>query len=374
MNESLILVGMNVRPLAQSAVKTDFEVAGIGVLGYRDLPSNVRYLSLAHNLGGLFPIGDPHARIALAAQAQQARSLAYSGGFENFPELVDKMSEACELLGNSAATLRGVRDPFRLRDVVDSIGMETPQILPPGTQPDPSLRWLRKQVKSGAGYQIEPWDSVVPDDPEFLVQRWIEGISASASFIANGQEARVFSVTHQLSGDSAFGAPGFQYTGNILLPNPDPDLLKRLNLLATTLTQELGLVGLNGVDFILDGDDQLSILEVNPRYSASMELVEEALDAPLFEWHIAGCRGQALPIIPERHDQKVYGKAIVYAQRDGILPDTSEWPAKGRRDVADAGIPIPAGFPICTVTAVGDDQQECYANLLAEADELLNLS
>jgi len=73
---------------------------------------------------------------------------------------------------------------------------------------------------------------------------------------------------------------------------------KALNVLATTLTQAFGLVGLNGIDFILNGE-QLSILEVNPRYSASMELVEEALAVPLLLWHTARCRRQALPVLPE---------------------------------------------------------------------------
>jgi predicted ATP-grasp superfamily ATP-dependent carboligase len=102
--------------------------------------------------------------------------------------------------------------------------------------------------------------------------------------------------------------------------------------------------------------------------------VEEALKVPLLEWHTAGCRQQSLPMLPDRHDQNVFGKAIVYARRDGTLPDTIHWLAKGRRDVPHAGGPINAGFPICTVTAVGRDQEQCYAQLLAEADELLKMA
>ena len=200
----------------------------------------------------------------------------------------------------------------------------------------------------------------------------VEGIRHLASFIANGHEAQVFAITHQLSGDPAFGAQGFAYVGNLLIPNPEAGLLERLNVLARALTQAFGLVGLNGIDFVLNGE-QVSILEVNPRYSASMELVEEALNVSLLEWHTAGCRQQSLPMVPDRHDQNVFGKAIVYARRDGTLPDTTDWLAKGRRDIPHAGEPIHASFPICTVTAVARDQQQCYAQLLAEADELLKM-
>jgi predicted ATP-grasp superfamily ATP-dependent carboligase len=375
MNESLVLVGMNVRPLAQSAVKAGFEVVAIDAFGHLDLPSEARCLSLAKDLGGLFPF-DPHSwhlRLAQAIRLEKANSLAYSGGFENLPDLVAEMSEDRELLGNSPASLRAVRDPFHLQEVVKSVGMETPQILPPGAQPDPGLRWLHKPLKSGMGHGIEPWDSIVPDDPESSVQRWVEGVPHSASFIANGEKAQVFSVTHQLSGDPAFGAQGFAYVGNLLLPHPEAGLLSRLNLLATALTQAFGLVGLNGIDFVLNGE-QVSILEVNPRYSASMELVEEALGVPILEWHTAGCRRQSLPVLPERRDQNVFGKAVVYARRNGILPDTTHWQVRGRRDVPYAGGSVRAGLPICTVTALGHDQQQCYAYLLAEAEELLNMA
>jgi predicted ATP-grasp superfamily ATP-dependent carboligase len=365
---------MNVRPLAQSAVRAGFDVVALDAVGHRDLPASARCLSLAHDLGGLFP-GNPeswHRRLAQAVRSQRASCLAYSGGFENLPDLVAEMSVDCELLGNSPATLRAVRDPARLREVVSSIGLETPQILPPGAQPDPAFRWLRKPRKSGMGFAIEPWDAVVPDDPDIVVQRWVEGIPHSASFLANGHEAQVFAVTQQLSGDPTFGARGFAYVGNLLIPQPDAGLVEPLSLLATTLTQAFGLVGLNGIDLVLQGE-HLAILEVNPRYSASMELVEEALAAPLLAWHVAACRRQSLPLLPKRQDQKVFGKAIVYARRDGILPDTTQWLAKGRRDVPHAGGPIHAGLPICTVTAVGRDPQHCYVQLLAEADEVLNL-
>ena len=76
-----------------------------------------------------------------------------------------------------------------MREVVYSIGMETPQMLPQGAQPESGLRWLRKPLKSGMGYAIEPWESTAPDDPDYVVQHWVEGIPHSASFIANGHDA-----------------------------------------------------------------------------------------------------------------------------------------------------------------------------------------
>lgn len=89
---------------------------------------------------------------------------------------------------------------------------------------------------------------------------------------------------------------------------------------------------------------------------------------PLLEWHTAGCRRQSLPMLPDPENQNVFGKTIVYARRDGILPDTTQWMAKGWRDIPHPGGPVRAGFPICTVTAVGRDQQQCYSGLNSTQD------
>jgi uncharacterized protein len=370
MSQSVVVVGMNTRPIAQSAARAGWDVVAIDALGRRDLQSVVaRNLSIARDLGGMFP-PDPglwHLRMAQAAHAQQVQALAYSGGFENLPDLVAEMSADHELLGNSAQTLRAVRDPDQLREVVLASGLRMPEALTPGATPDPARRWLRKRIRSGGGFAVEPWSvGPVQADPEWIVMEWVEGTPGSIALVANGHDARVVSLTRQLSGDATFGAPGFAYAGNLLIPRLDSALLARLERLAVALTRAFGLVGLNGVDFILNGDE-VTVLEVNPRFSASMELVESALGISLFDWHVAGCRRQELPAFPIRQDTQVFGKAEVYARRDGVAPDTATWAAAGRLDIPQPGDLLRAGLPICTVTASGADEAECYASLAAEA-------
>jgi predicted ATP-grasp superfamily ATP-dependent carboligase len=282
MSDSVVLVGMNIRPLARSAVKAGWEVTAIGVVSYLDMPAEVRYLSLMDDLGGIFP-PDPddfHARIGRAAGELDVASAAYSGGFENFPGIIGEMNTRFELLGNGPETLNGVRSPFRLKEAAASVGVKTPRILAAGESPDPQVQWLKKMVRSGAGGGIEPWDGVFPEDQGFIIQERIAGPPQSVSFIANGKEARVFAFSEQLIGDPAFGGMGYRYIGNLVMPPPDPVLMAKMEKLANTLTRTFGLVGLNGIDFILH-DGEPYILEVNPRYSASMELYEDALGQSL---------------------------------------------------------------------------------------------
>lgn len=371
MPQSIILIGMNVRPVASSAAHAGNDVASIGVLKLTDMPAGVRQISLMDDLGGIFP-PDPdafHARICQAALTQPVTAVAYSGGFENFPELLGALAEKFELLGNPPDTLAQVRDPRQLQDAVAAVGMKTPLILAPGSTPDPGKDWLRKPVKSGAGGGIEPWEGVVPDDPDHIVQQRIEGIPQSVSFIANGREARIFAFSEQLIGNADFGADGYQYVGNLLLPEPDRELIENLEALANHLTRSFGLVGLNGIDFIQQ-DSQIYILEVNGRYSASMELYEDALGQSIFGWHAAGCRGEPLPELPNLPEKKVYGKAAVISRRHGILKDTAGWAEMGRRDVQRPGMLMFPKFPICFVTASADNRDACYAILKEKADDV----
>src|SRR5215213_3758283 len=99
-------------------------------------------------------------------------------------------------------------------------------------------------------------------------------------------------------------------------------LLSRATALASAVAQEFGLRGLNGVDFVARQGVPIPI-EVNPRYTASMELVERATGISLFALHADSCAGRlaAAPAMPTR----VYGKAIVYARRDTVVADPRMW-------------------------------------------------
>ena len=85
--------------------------------------------------------------------------------------------------------------------------------------------------------------------------------------------------------------------------------------MADAVTREFGLVGLNGIDFIAR-DGVPWPIEVNPRYSASMELLERA------RGHVAvraACRTPApagFPRLRRARARRVLGKAIVFARRD----------------------------------------------------------
>ena len=63
-----------------------------------------------------------------------------------------------------------------------------------------------------------------------------------------------------------------------------------MSAIAGAVTEAFGLVGLNGIDFVLR-EGEPYVLEINPRYSASMELIERGGRLSVFEAHVAACGG-----------------------------------------------------------------------------------
>ncbi len=194
-------------------------------------------------------------------------------------------------------------------------------------------------------------------------QEYIDGESLGAVFVGNMQTARLLGVTSQLICE-------FRYGGSIGPLPVSVELETQFARLGNLLAAELKLRGIFGVDAIL-ADDVIYPLEVNPRYTASVEILERCCGFPAIELHVAGCLG-----LESRHvgraaspsngnPSRLAGKLIVYATADSMAPaEFGDWAADQNRgsdwpqiaDIPPTGTIILAGRPICTVLAAGLDQ------------------
>jgi len=110
---------------------------------------------------------------------------------------------------------------------------------------------------------------------------------------------------------------------------------------------------------------------VNPRYTASMELVDWAFGLNVFALHLEAMQG----ILPEfrlalEPVTAYYGKAVVFADTGQLMPQTTDWLSKGRRDIPSQGERIQRWHPICTVLAQGKTHRQCWDALLGAADSV----
>lgn len=362
----LLVAGVTTRPIASSAARSGWTVTAVDAFGDLDLRACARVIALRREDGGF----DPSAAAA-AARNIPADAVTYSSNFENHPSAVATLAAGRRLLGNPAAVLERVRDPFGLMLALRRYGFETPETrarAPRGAAGTPG-RWLLKPRRSGGGHGTRAWRPGRPVGRHQYLQQRIAGTPGSIVFLADGRRALALALSRQIVGERAFGASGFRYCGSLMgggLFEAEQALLGRARAMADAVTRDFGLVGLNGIDFIARAGVPWPI-EVNPRYSASMELLERHGETPLFALHAGACTGR-LPEAPPRPVRGVLGKAVVFARRDVALRETRGW----LRDPAIADVPhpgerIPRGRPICTVFATGRNAGACLRALASKA-------
>lgn len=321
-----------------------------------------------------FPAG-----VADAAQSLSAEHWIYTGALENHLDLVASLSHGRRLLGCNADSLRCVRNPVHLAVVLRAIHEIGPRVLGQIPEPLGRDRWLFKPLASGGGRNIHPWPSyearvALDCGQSGYWQTLVEGRPCSAAFLADGARCRLLGVTRQLVG-RAWGAAGrFEYCGSIGPLTISPRSRQTLGRIGQAFTEVFGLCGLFGVDLVRDSRGFWPI-EVNPRYTASMELFDWAWGESLVGWHVLACLGD-WPQVRPTPVAGYFGKLYVFAPCEltapaGLYRELREhraacgWPAFG--DVPVDGAALPAGGPIATVFAHADTPSELEQELRRQA-------
>jgi uncharacterized protein len=362
----ILVIGVSVRAMVESAVRSRYSVAALDAFGDRDLAAIAESHSLHHNF---------RARYSAKALFEAGRQLsydaiAYTSNLENHPEILRRLEGNHRIIGNSPCTVEAVRCWAALFPKLKQAGFSVPQTLFKDGIPGSERRWLMKPLMSGGGHGIEFFQKAKLQVESFMLQEFVAGKSCSASFIANGSNCVLIGITEQLIGLSPFGVGGFRYCGNVLPLKEASAVVRQIRRLADFLTREYGLSGVNGFDFILDGD-RVAMTEINPRYSASMELIERAYNLPIFHLHTKAVLDGELPAFELESvlDSDVsFGKAVLFAEKDVDAPDTRNWMYRGIKDVPASGETLRKGGPVCTFLACGPSFGDTVTLLIRQAD------
>lgn len=365
----LVIVGASVRALAASARRAGWSVHAADLFADTDLAAVAAAAVRVPTRPDLrWPLGLP-----ACLRGFPSAPWLYSGALENHPDLVERLARDRPLAGNDAARLRAVRDPARVARAAEAAGLAFPETRsdPAGVPADGSF--LVKPRHGAGGRGIARWHGGPPPRGDRLWQRRVVGSSWSAGYLVDGRAGRLVSAGRQLLGRRWCGARGFTWCGAVDVPLDalEAPLRARLERLGPVLGGGFGLVGLVGVDFILDRAGLPHVLEVNPRPTASMELAERATGRSTVALHLAAC-GVASPAAAEAAAPAArpgtWAKAVLFAEaalvvdaataaalgdlaRGWSAPD-GDWPALA--DVPAAGTRVAAGRPVVTVFAVAD--------------------
>jgi predicted ATP-grasp superfamily ATP-dependent carboligase len=365
------IIGASVRAAAFSALRAGLVPLCADLFADADLRSRCQVVRLTGRYPGAFR--------ALFENEPPDRWM-YTGGLENHPELIEALEGRGPLLGNGAEVLRRARDPMFLNRSAHRADLPAPEVRR-SDEPDAgdgTKRWLVKPLAGAGGIGIhfrEPGEG--PASRPCYLQEYIEGTPTSALYVGDGRRCRFLGLTRQLVGEVWLNAAPFRYCGSIGPLDTSGQLRRRLQRLGEELVRGAGLRGLFGVDGVLRAGLFLPV-ELNPRYTASVEVVEHATGLKALDLHWRTCLGEE-PGEGEPHASRLVGKATLFAEAGVRFPAEGPWTTTLRdrssefpllADIPAAGEEIATGHPVLTLFAAGSSAEECERLLRQQAAEL----
>ena len=370
MSRVITIVGSSVRAAAFSAVRAGFSIHAADLFADLDLRRASAAIAVADYPPGL--------ETALVGPHQGG--WIYTGGLENYPSLVDSWAGIRPLWGNAGEALRRVRRPNLVAAALVDAELNAPHVEFDSRLISRDGRWLIKGLRSSGGAQVGVWNEHSPDPSpaaDYYFQQLVAGCPCSAVYVAAGGAAVMLGATRQLIGERWTGASGLRYCGSVGPLDLPESIERNFARIGAVLAERFNLAGLFGVDAIVNQRGVWPV-EVNPRYTASIEVLERASGFHAIDLHVTACKEGDLPAARRWPRSAVGGKAILFADSrvhiSAAIADLFEhelaavWPAVA--DIPAPGTIIEPGWPILTVFATGGTERETLDRLKQRAQEV----
>jgi uncharacterized protein len=364
----ILIAAIAGRMLAASARRGGYDVAVLDL--FNDLDTRriaPRSLKVPGHEQGLASFSG-HALLESAsclAPGDAYPGLVYGSGFEDDTELLTELAQRRRLYGNSAEIIHSIKDPQRFFSTLKKWAIPHPEISL--NRPADTTGWLVKKIGGSGGAHVVSANRVNGRTTSHYYQRFVEGKNYSVSFIANRERALVVGYNEPWS--IALGDWPFCYLGAINhVPLPST-IIARIQRDLDAIVQATGLVGLNGMDFIVAGDNYF-VIEVNPRPSGTLDLYDADCAQGLFHWHLKASDGE----LPERLFDRTVTRAhaVVYTMQALQLDRDVHWP-DWCSDIPEPGSAFTPRMPVCMVHADGDDRKTVQALVHSRREIILSL-
>lgn len=367
-DKRLLIIGASARAACFSAFRAGFEPYWIDQFGDYDLSNAFHGKIVASEH---YPAG-----IIKCLQELPDVPWLYTGAMENHINVLEQLAQKRSLLGNDRDVCVQVRDPVRLAACLSRVGIASPRLFDHTDVQAAQQRCLIKPIHGAGGMGISVFNDTEQIPAQHYLQEFIEGQSVSAVFVGNADKACLLGVTRQLIGEPDFNAAVFNYCGSIGPLALSMAEMHQWSTIGNALAQEFALRGLFGVDAIMQ-QAVIFPVEVNPRYTASVEVIELATGLPAIAMHCQACAG-LLPVIEDRPVQKFIAKAYLFAPHDlqvGEIPASLLAGAgNGLPCIADiplSGATIHKGKPVMSLLAEAADEEECRVKLSNTASQYI---
>ena len=374
----VLIVGGSTRAAAWSAIRA----------GYQPICADLFADLDTRQIAEIIPVRDYPDSLPDDVSRVPADGWFYTGALENRPDLIERMDFATApygpLLGTSASALRKIRDPLWLAETQQMTGWPALAIRPAFEPPPADGTWMQKPLASAGGRSVSMWDGHCPEtvEPRYFQKR-CEGQPFSAIFCQTDAGVEFLGLNEPLMDVAQSQAPEpFSYCGSVTPWHPIDsvevaELVRQVKSLAEIFAGEAGLRGMFGIDFIFDGTRPW-VIEVNPRYTASVETLELSRGQSLVAASLSDARDVAFQHVNSRPGpppSRFVAKQILYARESFTAPDlgifgvvATAWDVPILADIPVPGTQIQATWPICTVLAEGVTREECFRRLADRVD------
>jgi uncharacterized protein len=401
-----LAIGFSVRALAEALFEVGFRVIAVDAFGDYDTRLTAKVPQIISNWGASEAelSLQPHRWSYCSNPVEVSRlenpvPVFLAGGCENWLELLRKLHlfPEYQVLSGDTAQISGLRSQANLREATKGTDVHTPPVrkspsvkiagIVGVTERETSHEWLVKSSAHAGGLGVSRFKSSANDSSgrttqdfakDQYLQKRIAGRSLGASCIVTKRHGKTevdfIGATESWSCDDWPAPTEFIYRGSF----GPIDLSQQQKLAICQFAHNLvhqaapDWLGWIQMDFIEDSNGQLWVLEVNPRWTAGMEVLRLAGLANMAALHAhahgidtsltnKSMEGQASAVEFQATQAKKYcavGKAIYYATSDlkltrnrlnrlhGLCGDGfSDLPS-----IESEGSTIQAGHPLLTIS------------------------
>jgi predicted ATP-grasp superfamily ATP-dependent carboligase len=336
------VVALSGRALAASAAKAGYRVVVFDIFGDVDTHACAER---THKVPGSITTGfDADELVRLVGQSAPASAgLVYGSGLESRPALLAALGATSRIYGNPADVVRLIKDPGWFFALLRRLDVPHPETS--SRRPDDPRGWLVKRIGAAGGAHIRD-AAEVDETAAGYYQRRVTGRPVSALFVADGKTAQVLGFSEQWCSAGSPASP-FRFGGAAVPASIPAVIMADATAAVKAVSAAAGLVGVNSADMLVH-ENGFHLLEVNPRPGATVDIFDRWLGVSVFHLHVEAAKGRFPRDL--RPAAGAFASAIVYAERDVVVPPALDFPSWAA-DLPEAATRIHDGAPVCTVLA-----------------------
>ena len=358
-NNQYLIISQSGRALATSAKRAGIDTHVIDLFADEDTDENT--LS-NHSVTGFSGGNNAEALIGIVAEYTSSNpelSIVIGSGFEECPDLLTELEQRFSVIGNHSSVVKQVKDPTFFFNILEKFALPFPEFFTDKDKPeDLKGNFLIKKTGAAGGKHVKLYQEGEALISACYLQALLRGKNYSTTFIADGKSFHVLGHNQTWTRNENVD---FTFAGAVSNVCLSDEICQQITDAIGQLVPTFNLKGLCGLDFIVEKTGQYSIIEVNPRPTATFELYDT--QGSLFADHLAALNGKMRKPEPGLAFSEGQSRAleVLYAGKSITIP-RMKWP-DWVTDRPKPGKAIASGEPICTMRAAANSPGKTKALL-----------